>query len=44
MDVDERLALVSRNLDEVITPDELREILATKAKPRAYWGFECSGL
>lgn len=43
MDVERRLNLVSRNVEETITPSELRALLETKSNPRAYWGFECSG-
>jgi len=35
--------LIMRNAQEVVTPEELRVILETEAKPRAYWGFESSG-
>ncbi len=35
--------LVTRNAEEIVTPDELRVLLETEARPRAYWGFECSG-
>jgi tyrosyl-tRNA synthetase len=38
------MELVTRNAEEVITPDELRTLLETTTKPRAYWGFELSGL
>ncbi|MDH5268013.1 MAG: tyrosine--tRNA ligase, partial [Candidatus Bathyarchaeota archaeon] len=44
MDVEERVSLVTRNADEVVTPEELRVLLETKTKPKAYWGFELSGL
>lgn len=44
MDVEEKLALVARNTQEIVTEDELRAILETTTKPRAYWGFESSGL
>ncbi len=44
MDIKERIDLVSRNTEEVITREELETILLTKSRPRAYWGFECSGL
>ncbi len=43
MDLEERLDLACRGTVEVIQRPELRELLATKQKPRAYWGFECSG-
>lgn len=43
MDIEERIDLVSRNTEEVVTREELRRLLETTSKPRAYWGFECSG-
>ena len=44
MDTERRLDLVTRNTLEIITRDELRLLLQTKTNPRAYWGFESSGL
>ena len=44
MDIEERYALVMRNVEELITESELRELLATKEHPTAYIGFEPSGL
>jgi tyrosyl-tRNA synthetase len=45
MDVEERIALVRREpTEEVITPDELRTLLETKARPRHYIGLEISGI
>ncbi len=44
MDVETRLDLVTRNTEEIITRDELRALLETKERPRAYWGFEASGM
>ena len=44
MDVETRLGLVSRDTEEIITREELRTILETKNRPRAYWGFESSGM
>ncbi len=44
MDTEERLYLVTRNTREIVTRDELRSLLETKAQPRTYWGFESSGL
>ncbi|KPV62050.1 MAG: Tyrosine--tRNA ligase [Candidatus Bathyarchaeota archaeon BA1] len=43
MDLEQKMNLVMRNAEEVVTPDELRVLLETEAKPRAYWGFESSG-
>jgi len=42
--VEEKLELITRNTEEIVTKDELRTLLETKARPRAYWGFESSGL
>lgn len=44
MDLEERINLVARSTDEVVTSDELRVLLETTTKPKAYWGFELSGL
>ncbi len=44
MDPEERLSLVTRNTQEIVTSQELRTLLETEAKPKAYWGFESSGL
>jgi len=43
LDLEQRISLITRNAEEVITPEEMRLLLETKTKPRAYWGFECSG-
>ena len=43
MDLEERMRLVIRSTEEVVTPEELRALLETTTKPRAYWGFESSG-
>ncbi|MGP3667964.1 MAG: hypothetical protein ACKD6N_04520 [Candidatus Bathyarchaeota archaeon] len=43
MDVDSRLRLVERNLEEIVTREELRILLECESKPKAYWGFEPSG-
>jgi len=44
LDLEERLSLVTRNTKEVVTLQELRTLLETETKPKAYWGFESSGL
>jgi tyrosyl-tRNA synthetase len=44
LDLQERIDLVTRNTAEVITPQEISTLLETNDTPRAYWGFECSGL
>lgn len=43
MDVERKVDLVARGTAEVITREELRQLLETTSKPRAYWGFELSG-
>ena len=44
MDVEERMRLVAlRPTEEIVTEDELRQLLETKEHPRAYDGFEPSG-
>lgn len=40
----EKLQLAKRNAVEVVTEEELGELLETKSKPKAYLGFEPSGL
>ncbi len=44
MDIETRLNLVTRNTVEIITSNEIRTLLETEKTPRAYWGFESSGL
>lgn len=44
MDAETRLDLVARDAEEIITRDELRSLLETTTRPRAYWGFEASGM
>ena len=43
MELEKRLDLACRGTVEVIQRSELEKLLAEKKKPRAYWGFECSG-
>lgn len=43
MDPARRYELVARGTEEIITKDELKTLLETKSRPRAYWGFELSG-
>jgi len=43
LDLENRVSLVERNAEEIITHEELRSILEINARPRAYWGFESSG-
>jgi len=44
MDIEQRMAIVLRNAEELVTEEELKELLSKKEKPRAYIGFEPSGL
>lgn len=44
MDVEKRIDLIKRVGEEIITEQELRELLETKQRPIAYDGFEPSGL
>jgi tyrosyl-tRNA synthetase len=44
MDTESRIELVTRNTEEIITRDEMRTLLESNAHPRAYWGFESSGM
>ncbi|MEM3444922.1 MAG: tyrosine--tRNA ligase [Thermoplasmata archaeon] len=43
MELEEKIQLVARNTAEVVTLEELREILSTVERPKAYIGFEPSG-
>lgn len=43
MDLQEKMALISRNAEEIVTVEELSQLLETKEKPRAYVGYEPSG-
>ena len=44
VDTESKLELVARNAEEIITRDEMKSLLETKTRPRAYWGFEASGM
>jgi tyrosyl-tRNA synthetase len=44
LDTETRFNIVSRNLQEIITREELRHLLETNDKPRGYVGFEPSGM
>ncbi len=41
---DQRLELATRGTVEILQISELRQLLEQKSNPRAYWGFECSGM
>jgi tyrosyl-tRNA synthetase len=42
--VDQRLELATRGTVETLQISELQQLLEQKNNPRAYWGFECSGM
>lgn len=44
MSNEERFNLLARNTEEIVTAEELKHILATNPSPKAYIGFEPSGL
>ncbi len=44
MNTEERMELVRRNAVELVTESELKKLLDEKANPKAYIGFEPSGL
>ncbi|MBR2254286.1 MAG: tyrosine--tRNA ligase [Candidatus Methanomethylophilaceae archaeon] len=44
MSIDERVELVKRNSEELVSEDELRKLLSEKETPTAYIGFEPSGI
>ncbi len=44
MEIEERLQLITRNVQEIVGYDDLKRILAEKEHPRLYVGFEPSGL
>lgn len=39
----DRLALIKRNTEEIVTHDELEKLIESGSKPRAYVGYEPSG-
>lgn len=43
MNTEEKSLLVKRNVAEVVTKDELKQLLKEKAHPKAYVGYEPSG-
>lgn len=44
MDIEEKISVISRNVEEIVTIEDLRKLLETTARPRGYIGFEPSGL
>ncbi|MEA2070827.1 MAG: tyrosine--tRNA ligase [Asgard group archaeon] len=43
MNLEEKVELITRNAEEVILKEEIRQLLKEKKKPKAYIGFEVSG-
>jgi len=43
MDIEEKLGLIKRNTEEILTEQELRELLKKKKKPVVYWGTAPTG-
>ncbi|MCS7143590.1 MAG: tyrosine--tRNA ligase [Archaeoglobaceae archaeon] len=43
MDLEKKIAIATRNSEEVVSIEELRTLLETKERPRAYVGYEPSG-
>ena len=43
MDIETKISLITRNSVEVVLEEELKQLLETKDKPRAYVGYEPSG-
>ncbi|MFP4608093.1 MAG: tyrosine--tRNA ligase [Candidatus Natronoplasma sp.] len=43
MDAEERFKLIEKNVEEIVTPKELQELLETKEKPKAYIGDAPTG-
>ena len=44
METEQKISLIKRNAEELVTDDELKEMLSTGTAPSAYIGFEPSGL
>ena len=43
MNIDEKLELIKRNTEEIVTEEELRKLLKEKKKPVVYCGYEPNG-
>src|SRR3989338_5522094 len=43
MSIEERFELIKRNTEEIVTEEELKNLLKTKKNPRVYCGYEPSG-
>ena len=44
MDVEERMNLITRNTEEILTPEDLKSLLETGTPLKHYIGFEISGM
>ena len=44
MELQQKIDLITRSTAEVVTQEEIDNLLETNSNPKAYWGFECSGL
>ncbi len=44
MNPEQRLELAARGTVEIVQRAELGKLLMEKKTPKAYWGFECSGM
>ena len=43
MDIDQKFELIKRNTDEIVTEDELKDLLKTKKEPSVYCGWSITG-
>src|SRR3989338_2438957 len=43
MDIDEKLELIKKNTEEIVSIDALKELLNKKKNPRVYCGYEPNG-
>ncbi|MDD5193463.1 MAG: tyrosine--tRNA ligase [Candidatus Nanoarchaeia archaeon] len=43
LDIEDRLKLIKRNTQEIVTEEELRELLKKKKNPVVYWGTAVTG-
>jgi tyrosyl-tRNA synthetase len=43
MDIEEKIELIKRNTEEIISMDSLRDLLKQKKQPRVYCGYEPNG-
>lgn len=44
MDLEERISLITRNVEELVTTEELETLLKSNPSPKGYIGFEPSGM